>query len=48
LQDLREKAEAIELAIKNTGAIDGIDASEISESTEATQAAVAAWLSANT
>ena len=48
LQDLREKAEAIELAIKNSGSTDGVDTAEIAESAEATQAAVAAWISENT
>ena len=48
LQDLREKAEAVELALKKSGTTDGIDTAEISESTEATQEAVAAWISENT
>jgi len=47
LQDLRSKAESIELALKNAGATDGIDASEIAESTMATQEAVVNWLSEN-
>jgi len=47
LQDLREKAEAIELVIKTSGAIQGIDVSEISESTAATEDAVKTWISEN-
>ena len=47
LKDLREKAEAIELVLKNAEATDGADASEISESAAATQEAVETWLSEN-
>ena len=47
LQDLREKAESIELALKNSVSTDGIDASAISDSAEATQEAVAVWIKEN-
>ena len=47
LQDLREKAEALEHALKDAGSTDGVDASEISESTAATDAAVQTWISEN-
>jgi len=47
LQDLREKAEAIELVLKSTGSTEGIDAAEIAESTAATEDAVKTWISEN-
>ena len=50
LQDLREKAADLELALKNAGTTDGADISvisAISESTAATDEAVKIWISEN-
>ena len=47
LQDLKEKSEAIESAVKNSGSTEGIDISEITVSITATNEAVSNWLSEN-
>ena len=47
LQELCEKAGAIELALKKSGAVDGVDTDGISAAAAATAEAVKAWLSEN-
>ena len=47
LQDLKEKSEAIESAVKNTGSTEGIDTTDITASITATGEAVSNWLTEN-